>query len=217
MPGELHNSLFTSETTFAIKHASHNHSHFWFNIIYHFLHLIHPDVTSLEETNKDLEWDLFDLWNGKEEHYQDNGQRWSPWNTLLQKISRYTFRCENIFICICNTIIKWMMLWFSLRYGSCNHRDCEQVSIEIVMFNFALNFSALIQTEFWTGNIDGMGMGGCQLEEFPSLTRKYRRKAFKGTHLHFHWVLDVFKYKIYKFSPSSCLKLDLNVTYFCVH
>ena len=118
---------------------------------------------------------------------------------------------------ICNTIIKWMMLWFSLRYGSCNHRDCEQVSIEIVMFNFALNFSVLIQTEFWTGNIDGMGMGVCQLEEFPSLTRKYRRKAFKGTHLHFHWVLDVFKYKIYKFSPSSCLKLDLNVRYFCVH
>ena len=81
------------------------------------------------------------------------------------------------------------MLWFSLRYGSCNHRDCEQVSIEIVMFNFALNFSVLIQTEFWTGNIDGMGMGVCQLEEFPSLTRKYRRKAFKGLHLHFNCVL----------------------------
>ena len=70
-----------------------------------------------------------------------------------------------------------MMLWFSLRYGSCNHRDCEQVSIEIVMFNFALNFSVLIQTEFWTGNIDGMGMGVCQLEEFPSQKQKYRRKA----------------------------------------
>ena len=64
-------------------------------------------MTSLEETNKDLEWDLFDLWNGKEEHYQDNGQRWSPWNTLLQKISRYTFRYENISISATQSLSGW--------------------------------------------------------------------------------------------------------------